>query len=119
MPASRAVRGAVRPRKAAIANAAISSRRSRSDGMRIRKNVQPIVEIISETPGATCSRRSAIRGCHNAHVNAQSFALAQPLELALLQDAQTSEMNARYYHWVRVASQAGISGYPNLGYSIQ
>jgi hypothetical protein len=88
MPASRAVRGGVRPRKAAIANAAISSRRSRSDGMRIRKNVQPIVEIISETPGAYVLEKIAIRGYHNAHVNAQSFALAQPLELALLQHAQ-------------------------------
>src|SRR5262249_48379858 len=56
------------------------AQRGHADG----KNVQAVKEIVAEAPGLHILGQVTVGGRHNAHIDAQSFAPAQALELALL-----------------------------------
>ena len=53
-----------------------------------REDVQPVVEVLAELAGRDRLFEILVGGGHEPHVGPDGFRAAQPLELALLQDAQ-------------------------------
>ncbi len=70
------------------ASAGMSSTRSRSGGIRDRKDVEAVVQIAPERSVLDHALEIAVRRRHDAHIHALSPRAAKALELALLQDAQ-------------------------------
>ena len=58
-----------------------------------RENVQPIVQITAESPGAHILRQIPIRRRHESHIDLQSLRPAQPFKFPLLQHAQQQNLH--------------------------
>ncbi len=75
-----------------------------------RKYVQAVVEVLAEAAGGDFLAQPTVGGGEDAHIEADRHAAAEPLDLALLQDAQQLGLQAERHFGDLIEQQRAALG---------